>query len=150
MSGFIEKNLIKVQIDYERNEKKINFLNLSINTNNFSVIIPNALSNSKENINFKDKQELFSVIESEIKKRKIAFDISPEIKVQIKNEEKNKLKIEISNPNFRKISLLDELKIIRRNIAKDQKLPAYIIFHDKTLIEMVSSKPKNENEMFTF
>ena len=94
MRGFIEENLIKVQIDYERNQKKINFLNLSININNFSAIIPNALSNSKENINFKDKQELFSIIETEITKRKIAFDISPEIKVQIKNEEKNKLKNE--------------------------------------------------------
>lgn len=44
-------------------------------------------------------------------------------------------------------NLFDKLKAKRLEIAKAQNLPPYIVFHDKTLIEMVKTLPKNLNEM---
>jgi len=38
-------------------------------------------------------------------------------------------------------SLLASLKAVRLSLAKAQNLPPYVIFHDKTLIEMVMRKP---------
>jgi len=39
------------------------------------------------------------------------------------------------------------LKTYRLSLAKEQRVPPYVIFHDSTLIEMVDIKPKNLNEM---
>jgi len=38
-------------------------------------------------------------------------------------------------------TLFAHLKAVRLSIAKSQNLPPYVIFHDKTLIEMVEQKP---------
>ncbi|MES2677608.1 MAG: DNA helicase RecQ [Pseudomonadota bacterium] len=43
--------------------------------------------------------------------------------------------------------LFAKLKAKRLEISKAHNLPPYIIFHDKTLIEMVKSKPQNFAEM---
>ncbi len=43
--------------------------------------------------------------------------------------------------------LFEALKAKRLEIAKAQKVPAYIIFHNKTLLEMVSKKPTSSEEM---
>jgi ATP-dependent DNA helicase RecQ len=43
--------------------------------------------------------------------------------------------------------LFEELKVLRKSISKEKGLPAYIIFHDATLKEMSSSKPKTAEEM---
>ena len=43
--------------------------------------------------------------------------------------------------------LYQKLKELRLNFAKKLKLPAYVIFPDKTLIEMTNYKPKNLNEL---
>lgn len=37
------------------------------------------------------------------------------------------------------------LKALRLSIAKEQNLPPYVVFHDKTLIEMIQRKPQNLN-----
>ncbi len=39
------------------------------------------------------------------------------------------------------------LRAKRRQIADDQDVPPYVIFHDATLMEMVESKPENHREM---
>jgi ATP-dependent DNA helicase RecQ len=39
------------------------------------------------------------------------------------------------------------LKSLRMSIAKDNNVPPYVVFHDKTLIEMILKKPSNLNEM---
>lgn len=44
-------------------------------------------------------------------------------------------------------NLFQKLKAKRLEIAKEQKVPPYLVFHDKTLIEMVKIKPKNLEEM---
>ncbi|MCL4132114.1 UNVERIFIED_CONTAM: hypothetical protein GTU68_027966 [Idotea baltica] len=39
--------------------------------------------------------------------------------------------------------LLDELKSLRRDLAKERDVPAYVIFADRTLIEMASNAPSD-------
>lgn len=43
--------------------------------------------------------------------------------------------------------LLKALKHLRMSIAKENNLPPYVIFHDKTLIDMVMMKPENAGQM---
>ena len=44
-------------------------------------------------------------------------------------------------------ALFLELKAIRTSIAKEGNIPPYIVFHDKTLIDMVKIRPKNLDDM---
>lgn len=44
-------------------------------------------------------------------------------------------------------TLYKKLKALRLIIAKDQNLPPYVIFHDRTLIEMAVYKPKTLEDM---
>lgn len=43
--------------------------------------------------------------------------------------------------------LFDKLKTLRLNFAKEENMPPYVIFHDKTLVEMVLLKPKTLFEL---
>lgn len=43
--------------------------------------------------------------------------------------------------------LWEELRITRSDIAKEQGVPAYVIFHDATLMEMVDNKPRTLDAM---
>ena len=43
--------------------------------------------------------------------------------------------------------LWEELRITRSDIAKEQGVPAYVIFHDATLMEMVENKPRSLDAM---
>ena len=43
--------------------------------------------------------------------------------------------------------LYENLRATRQKIAKKRRLPAYVIFHDKTLIELAKAKPQNLDEM---
>ena len=38
--------------------------------------------------------------------------------------------------------LLDRLKALRSTIAREQKVPAYVVFPDRTLLEMAVRRPK--------
>ena len=44
-------------------------------------------------------------------------------------------------------NLFQKLKAYRLSLAKEQKVPPYVIFHDSSLIEMIDIKPKNLHEM---
>lgn len=46
-------------------------------------------------------------------------------------------------------SLFERLRKLRLEIAKEEHMPPYIIFSDKTLIEMCAILPKNKEEMLT-
>ena len=46
----------------------------------------------------------------------------------------------------RETALLDVLKALRLEIAKERKVPAYVVFHDRTLIEMARLRPRTEAE----
>ncbi len=43
--------------------------------------------------------------------------------------------------------LFAHLKALRLNIAKEQNVPPYVVFHDKTLIDMVLRKPRSLQDM---
>jgi ATP-dependent DNA helicase RecQ len=45
--------------------------------------------------------------------------------------------------------LLDKLKELRMEIAREAKLPAFTIFHDATLVDMCQKHPQNEEEMLS-
>jgi len=44
-------------------------------------------------------------------------------------------------------NILDKLKDVRRKLAQKKRVPAYIIFHDKTLAEMAAKIPKTQDEL---
>ena len=57
-----------------------------------------------------------------------------------------------NNTNFNNIviddeSLYEKLRELRLEFARKLKLPAYVIFPDKTLIEMANTKPKNIEDL---
>jgi ATP-dependent DNA helicase RecQ len=43
--------------------------------------------------------------------------------------------------------LFDALRACRRELAKAQGVPPYVIFHDSTLRDMAALKPRNRSEM---
>ncbi|MDQ6998720.1 MAG: DNA helicase RecQ [Mariprofundus sp.] len=43
--------------------------------------------------------------------------------------------------------LFEQLRQLRSTLAKDQNVPPYVIFPDKTLVEMVIAKPGSESQM---
>src|SRR5207237_7825465 len=42
--------------------------------------------------------------------------------------------------------LLATLKSLRLKLAKERRLPAYLIFSDRTLLDMAARRPRNEEE----
>lgn len=58
---------------------------------------------------------------------------------------KSPLKKEFENPESEE--LWQRLRARRRTLAKEQKVPPYMIFSDRTLLEMVHEKPKSLAEM---
>ncbi len=43
--------------------------------------------------------------------------------------------------------LFDALRALRKSLADERGVPPYVIFHDKTLYEMIASLPTNLSEM---
>lgn len=68
-------------------------------------------------------------------------DINARIEAQTKKEKKKTKKETI------KENLFDKLKELRKNLAKEEGIPAYLIFTDATLEEMAKDKPTTHSEM---
>lgn len=66
-------------------------------------------------------------------------------KVKIKNTIKAKVALELEGDAENE--LFAKLKTLRMEIALKQKVPPYIVFHDKTLFEMIKVKPQSLAEM---
>ncbi|MDC0980330.1 DNA helicase RecQ [Bdellovibrionales bacterium] len=45
--------------------------------------------------------------------------------------------------------LFDRLRKVRLELAKEQKVPPYVIFHDTALVEMAKARPKNLDQMLS-
>jgi ATP-dependent DNA helicase RecQ len=43
--------------------------------------------------------------------------------------------------------LFDELRTLRKSLADENGVPPFVIFHDKTLLEMIAEQPNNLTEM---
>jgi ATP-dependent DNA helicase RecQ len=44
-------------------------------------------------------------------------------------------------------ALLDRLKVLRRRLADADGVPAYIVFSDRTLVEMAQRRPRTPGEL---
>ena len=47
----------------------------------------------------------------------------------------------------RDAALFEALKAVRRALAAERKVPAYVVFPDKTLLDMVNLKPQTLDQM---
>jgi ATP-dependent DNA helicase RecQ len=74
--------------------------------------------------------------------KRVKIKIKEEYKPAIQDQTKL-LKIETQKEK----DLLALLKSKRLEIAKAQKVPPYVVFHDKTLVEMIKTKPRSIDEM---
>ena len=68
--------------------------------------------------------------------------------VQLKDKEtlKKKKPVKIISSNEVNNDLFEDLRKLRSTIAKEENVPAYIVFGDKTLKEMAAELPTTENE----
>ena len=66
-----------------------------------------------------------------------------------KTSSAKKPKMTAGSENFteKETTLFDLLKELRREIAREEKVPPYIVFSDKTLVHMCLVKPQNKEEM---
>ncbi len=85
-------------------------------------------------------KEAAKILRSQIKVELRQHILIPKKKKE-KVEQKTYTTAETDNELFKK------LKNLRLEFAKKENMPPYIIFHDKTLIEMAAVKPKNLEEL---
>jgi len=79
------------------------------------------------------------------KKESINFRKLTEKQKARKGKTSRKAKVELDN-NLDQ-TLYENLKSARQQMAKKRRVPAYVIFHDKTLIELAKTKPQSFEEM---
>ena len=84
--------------------------------------------------------------------KKIVEKISPLIKKKSVKKKTKKKSTTIVSKEFKpadgtELTLFENLKIFRTNLAKAKRTKSYKIFPDKTLLEMAQTKPKDLNEL---
>ena len=67
-------------------------------------------------------------------------------KEKIKKDKIKKLRLDEFSADY-DTDLFKKLKELRLEFARAENLPPYVIFHDKTLLEMVYTKPKTLEDM---
>ncbi len=72
-----------------------------------------------------------------------------EISLQARKQQKQKAKKKKIHKQLSEIDqpLFESLKALRLEFSQKQGVPPYVIFHDKTLIEMAQTRPENFNQM---
>ena len=66
----------------------------------------------------------------------------------VKQKSKSKITVhEFDETYSPDANILEKLKDVRRKLAQKKRVPAYIIFHDKTLAEMAAKIPKTQDEL---
>lgn len=77
--------------------------------------------------------------------------LSLKLKVELASEEATNLKKEKQAAISRNVAvdftLIDKLKVLRNTIAKEMGVPAYVVFHDKTLTEISHELPTTLDEL---
>ena len=64
----------------------------------------------------------------------------------VKESKKAKKPLKTLESNHGKNNLFDSLKELRNKIAKEKRIPSYIVFNDKSLHDMCSIMPRNDSE----
>lgn len=78
--------------------------------------------------------------------QEIYFRLDPEVKTKTQRKAKDK-KLSVVLDQGLEEELFLELKKLRLKIAKEQSVPPYIVFSDKTLVEMAKFKPGDLSAM---
>ena len=79
------------------------------------------------------------------KKQSVNFRKLTEKQKTKKEKSPRKARIELDNDLDQ--ALYENLKTARQQMAKNRRVPAYVIFHDKTLIELAKNRPQSFDEM---
>jgi ATP-dependent DNA helicase RecQ len=79
------------------------------------------------------------------KKQSVNFRKLTEKQKTKKEKSPRKARIELDNDLDQ--ALYENLKTARQQMAKNRRVPAYVIFHDKTLIELAKIRPQSFDEM---
>jgi ATP-dependent DNA helicase RecQ len=65
----------------------------------------------------------------------------------IKSDKKSRTRTDKKQLDVKDQPLFDKLRALRKTFADENSVPPFVIFHDKTLLEMVSEQPQNLAEM---
>lgn len=95
-----------------------------------------------DHLKLKITEEGQAIIKND-KKIQISQLVVPAKKKKVDKERSNDSKVAKSTDS----SLFETLRAYRKDIAAQNKVPAYVIFHDATLNEIAQTKPKNEYEL---
>lgn len=98
--------------------------------------------NEHNGIKITDKGFLFLKKKDRVNFRKLT-------EKQKSRKEKSLTKARIELDNERDQLLYENLRTARQQMAKKRRVPAYVIFHDKTLIELAKAKPQSFDEMLS-
>lgn len=102
-----------------------------------------GLSITKEGHHFLRNKTTLNLRKMIVKVKEKKTKIKTEKSEGAKNKKSSILTLSSDDDN----ELFAQLKAKRLEISREQKLPPYLIFHDKTLISMVNVRPKNLEEM---
>ena len=78
---------------------------------------------------------------------KVLVKITDEDKMARRKEKPKKNKKGIDSLTSKGFKLFDKLKELRLEIARAEKIPPYIVFNDKTLIDMCAKMPTTKSDM---
>ena len=78
---------------------------------------------------------------------KVLVKITDEDKMTKRNEKPKKNKKGMDSLTSKGFKLFDKLKELRLEIARAEKIPPYIVFNDKTLIDMCAKMPTTKSDM---
>lgn len=78
---------------------------------------------------------------------KVMVKITDEDKITKRNEKPKKNKKGMDSLTSKGFKLFDKLKELRLEIARAEKIPPYIVFNDKTLIDMCAKMPTTKFDM---
>ena len=78
---------------------------------------------------------------------KVMVKITDEDKMAKRKEKPKKNKKGMDSLNSTGFKLFDKLKELRLEIARAEKIPPYIVFNDKTLIDMCTKMPTTKSDM---
>ena len=69
-----------------------------------------------------------------------------EVEVEKRKTTKTRTKVSLDLPADRH-ELLEALRTLRRKLAEEQGVPSFVIFHDSTLMQLVTQRPQNRAQL---
>lgn len=91
--------------------------------------------------------KLGDISKLKLKDTKVLVKITDEDKMTKRKEKPKSSKKGIDSLTSKGFKLFDKLKELRLEIARAEKIPPYIVFNDKTLIDMCAKMPTTKSDM---